>query len=493
MRRIIFIICAITFSAFQVESLLAFKLLDDKLAIKGNIQQILNVRIHEDVRDVRYSTFRTTFRLEGLYDIVATPDLDVNFYSSIKYYYDEALDLDSNQRHAIRYEAGSNKYRNFRRPRNAEEWLNELYFDIKYKDFQIRLGKQLVSWGETAEAQVVDVINPVDLKYIMAFPDWEDFKLGLWMARMIFTPENMWQNLSFELIVIPFDFEETRLPPAGSGLFFGAPQMPDHLMQKLLDRQTRDAPKDGIDSFEIGLRIRGYTPVMEGIDWTISHFYTRLDTPLVDKEQGFRNMTRMFLGGGSKGRIYTYPHYNSTAATFSTTWNRIGADIRGECAYNTNRDYNYGTGPQESYKIKKKDLVTTAITISKPTMIPYISTRLFGNRSRTVDIKLTWYQYWLLNHEHDRATDEYVQWESGNRDSRWTKFSLELATGFFYDTLNPFVNISYDTNGPLTFIGGLMYMPGDHFIWMLIYQQYNEAGMMRYQNQVTFSVTYNFW
>ncbi len=484
-KLILVILISLSFLILQGKTASAFKLLNGNLDCKGNIQQTLNLRTHEDVRDVRFSSFRTTFRFEGLYKMVKTSDLDMQFYMLAKYYYDEGLDLDSNQRHAIRKEGGKDKYRDFRRPRDLEEWLTEFYLDLKYKTFQARIGKQLVSWGETAESRVADLINPLDTKYLVAFPDWEDFKIGLWMIRLYYTPENFWQDLAFELLIIPFDFEEQRMPPAGSGLFFGSPVMEDRLFQRILDKQRRDAPDDGIRNFEIGLRIRGYWGIAEGIDWTISHFYTRLDTPLIAEEEGFARLFAMQLGFAPNGKVYTYPHYNSTAFTFSTTWDKIGSSIRGECVYNTNRDYQYGT-----YDIKEKDLITTALTFNRSTMVPYLSD---WNRSTAVEISLTLFQYWLLNYEHDRSTSDSIRWESGTRDPTWTKFSLSLSTGFFFYTLIPLINIVYDINGNTTVVGGVAYQPGDHWQWMVNYQQVNERGPARYQDQVIFSVRYEFW
>ena len=180
--------------------------------------------------------------------MVETPELDINLYALFGYYYDFALDIDSSYRKTIRYEAGGrHKYRDFRRPRNQEEWLKEFYLDIKYKDFQIRLGKQFARWGDTAESRVADLINPLDLKYMVSFPDWEDYKIGLWMARFYYTPANIWQDLSFEVIVIPFDFEEKKYPVAGSGMFFGGPVMDGALMQRMFDKRRRDAPDDGFN------------------------------------------------------------------------------------------------------------------------------------------------------------------------------------------------------------------------------------------------------
>jgi len=461
--------------------------------VKGSIQQTMNIKTHEDERDIRYQSFRSTLRGELLYQLAEGPNLNMQFYTLANYYYDYVLDIDTNHRHAVRDEAGGRrKYRDVRRPRDSDEWLSELYADVKYKDFQVRLGKQLVSWGETAESRVADLINPLDIKYLIAFPDWEDYKLGLWMARMYYTPPNMWQNLSFELIVIPFDFLETRTPPAGHAIYAGTPVLPDGWFQRVLDSQRRDRPADTLKNLEIGLRIRGYSNIGEGVDWTLSHFYTRLDTPIIDGAEGQSNLMGVLLTGRQRGTIWTYPHYNSTAFTFSTTWHKIASTIRGECAYNTNRDYNYGTAANNVSSTKEKDLLTIALTLDRKTMVPWLSE---WNRSRTVDFSFTFYQYWLLNHEYDKSTGEYLLWESGTRDSSWTKFTLSATTGFFFDSLITRMNFAYDVNGNSTIMPMIVYQPGDHWQWVLVYQQFNEGRVVpetRYGNQVLLSARYEF-
>ena len=475
------VLIALTALLMQSGYVSAWELLDDKLSIRGNIQQTMNIRTHRDSRNVRYSSFRSMVRGEALYNITEAPNTTLDFYILGNYYWDFALDIDANQRRAIANEAGRSRYSSFKRPREQEEWLTECYFDWKYKTFQARIGKQLASWGETAESRVADLINPLDTKYVIAFPDWEDYKIGLWMTRLYWTPENMWQDLSFELLIIPFDFEAQRVPPAGSGLFFGTDPMANRLQQRVMDKQRRDAPSDGRRNFEIGLRIRGYANIGEGFDWTLSHFYTRLDSPLIDEEKGFANFLRLALGL-RHGDVYTYPFYNSTAFTFSTTWDAIKSAIRGEMVYNSNRDYQSGnTGD-----IKERDLISWALTLSRQTMVPYLSD---WNRSTAFELSLTWYQYHLLNHDSD------ITWEAGygNRDSSWTKFNFQVIWPMFFATLTPVFNLVYDVNGNTTVVGALRYAPGDHWSWMCNYQQVNESSVGRYQNQVILSARYEFW
>ena len=469
----------------------AFKLLDNKLDVRGSLQQTMNILIHEEVRDIRYSSFRTMARLDALFESIRTQELSVKYYLLANYYFDEVLAIDSDLRSAIRNEAGKNKFKYYRRPRNSDEWLTELYADVIYKNFQVRLGKQIVSWGDVADAQVADVINPLDNKYRLAFPDWEDYKLGLWMVRMFYTPPNWWQDLSFELIVIPFDFEETRFPPA-PGLI-GLPVFPNFTAQKMMDAQRSDAPKDGHQCFEIGMRIRGYSSIFEGIDWTISHFYSRLDTPLVDGDRGASNIVKMMFGGRSRdGKTYTYPYYNSTALTASTTWDAIGAAVRTECAYNTNRDYQYGTS-SVSGGIKEKDLITATLKFSfSGIMVPYYSDRMFGNKNRAMSFSLTFSQYWMKNHEYNKHTGEYIMGET-KKDPRLSK--VAWAAMWFFNNDEWIVNYfgSYDSNSRGSHITGLMYKPDDHWTFSASYMKMAEAGISRYMDQVVLNVRYEFY
>ena len=59
---------------------LAFEWLDGNLEARGNFQQTMNIRTHEDVRDIRYSSFRSMLRGELRYKMVQNPDLKIEFY-----------------------------------------------------------------------------------------------------------------------------------------------------------------------------------------------------------------------------------------------------------------------------------------------------------------------------------------------------------------------------------------------------------------------------
>jgi hypothetical protein len=244
-----------------------------------------------------------------------------------------------------------------------------------------------------------------------------------------------------------------------------------------------DRPVNDWSNAEFGFRIRGLT---KGADWTLSHFYTRVDSPIIDGQRGLLELGKYVLGLPSDD-VFTYPHFSSTAFTFAKPWDWTKSTIRGEVVLNTNRYYQYG-----QFKKKKADLLTVAIAWGRNNMVPWLS---YWNKSRSVSTTLTWFHYRLFGHEYNKATGEFLVWESGpgKRDSTWNKLTLSIETGFVHDTIFTVFNFSYDFNGDNVVVGAIQYRPGDHWRWMLVYQQINELGHPgKLNNQVISSIRYEF-
>ena len=475
----------------------AFELFDGRLHEgKGDIMSSVNIRTHRDARDVQFSSFRTQAHIEGLYDLIRDHEaISVQVYGLFTYWYDWALHVDGGLKRAVRLESGgSHGLEEFRQSNEEEEIIKELYFDVMIgSSWQIRLGKQLVSWGETAEARVADVINPLDYSNLTAFPDWEDYKIGLWMARIFLTPPNMWQDLSFEFLLIP-GFEYDRMPAAGSGAYLGTPQgasfgtyyWPDY-MGRMLHERRANTPANTWKNFELGMRLRGLS---WGTDWTASVFYTRADSPIVDGTKGFNNLQTIInnkVNGVNNpyGNVYDYPRYTSVAFTFSRPVDVLKSTLRGELVGNIDRDYNYG-----AFRRKQCNLWTAALSWDRNNFVPFISE---WNRNRAISSTLTYYHYKLVGYHHDRLTGEYIRWENGRNDDTWDKITLTLSTGIYYDTILPAINILYDFHGNTTFLGQLKFAPGDHWRLTLIYQQVNEAGRVGHlSDQVICQIKYCF-
>lgn len=91
------------------------------------------------------------------------------------------------------------------------EWENDLReatADITYRGAAgnsfLRLGRQIVSWGEVVGVTILDKINPPDNSFQMFFLNPDDLKIPLWMARYNHSlPPMPGFNLNFDFVVIP--------------------------------------------------------------------------------------------------------------------------------------------------------------------------------------------------------------------------------------------------------------------------------------------------
>jgi len=463
-----------------------FKLFGRDLDVKGSLQTNLDVRTHRDVRDIQFSSWKQTLRVEGDYRISRTDDLDISLYALAHYYYDFGGSIDDNQRDAIRHEDdGSHALKNYRRSNEIEEILKELYLDIRGRTWEVRIGRQIVSWGETAFFQVADIINPLDLTNMKVWPDFDDLKVGLWMVRLFYTPERMWQNISFEVLLIPPDFQHQRMPPAGHGLFLGNPPMPDNVFGQLIHHMEHDKPGNDWNNFEWGVRIRGYT---WDTDWTLSYFRSRVDAGLVARDRGLNQMLNLIFGMPVTDRIFRFPKYHSAGFTFARSIPAIKSTVRGEMVLNFSH-YQYGM-PGTASDIKSRKLLVTALAVDRSIFVPWLTPL---NRMRYLSATITWYHYKLIGHKFDKNTGEYIDWGSGNRDSSRDVIDLMLDYGFYWDYILPTFMFAYDFNGTTTLSYVLKYAPGDHWRYQVSYQQSNEQGRGAHmQDQVMFSIQYEF-
>lgn len=62
------------------------------------------------------------------------------------------------------------------------DWLRELYADLSFSDWNVRLGKQQVVWGTADGIKLLDIINPTDFSE-MAQNAMEDSRIPIWMLN----------------------------------------------------------------------------------------------------------------------------------------------------------------------------------------------------------------------------------------------------------------------------------------------------------------------
>jgi hypothetical protein len=157
--------------------------------------------------------------------------------------------------------------------RDIDLW--EGYADIALNRMFLRVGKQIISWGETDLFPMLDRINPLDDTYGGIFEDLDDRRLPLWMVKGIYDlgQIGLVNSLSLEGFFNPgfIDQEVSPLAPAGTPYAFPFPESP--FATRLIE------PQDSIDDSRWGLRLQGV--IGENFNFSLAHYKTFLNTPAV--------------------------------------------------------------------------------------------------------------------------------------------------------------------------------------------------------------------
>ena len=155
--------------------------------------------------------------------------------------------------------------------------LRELYLDLLYEDFDIRLGRQQIVWGESIGLRILDVINPQDFREFI-LNDFIDARIPLWSLRLAYTLDD-W---TFEGLWLP-DFEASRPADQGSEFQFrhiplpALPVQPPPPFPSVQLRSVHEPedwrPRDS----EVGFRV---TRFLRNMDLSLNYLYAWGDFPV---------------------------------------------------------------------------------------------------------------------------------------------------------------------------------------------------------------------
>ena len=155
--------------------------------------------------------------------------------------------------------------------------LRELYLDVLYDDFDIRLGRQQIVWGESIGLRILDVINPQDFREFI-LNDFIDARIPLWSLRVGYTLSD-W---TFEGLWLP-DFEASRPADQGSEFQFRnvpLPALPVQPRPPFPSVQVGSVhqPEDWrLSDSEVGFRV---TRFMRNMDLSLNYLYSWGDFPV---------------------------------------------------------------------------------------------------------------------------------------------------------------------------------------------------------------------
>lgn len=258
--------------------------------------------------------------------------------------------------------------------RTAKEFVGEnfrLLDAYVYKDFEIgnqyasvRLGRQVVSWGEsTFIQQGINVINPIDVSKIRVAG--AELKEAFLPIDMITFSSSLTTNLSMEAVYL-FEFEQTDPDPAGTyfgtndfatpggeyvALGFGI--IPEYTLLPYLQSipgvealaaQTRDFSiqrrhvAGASDDGQYGLSFKYYSEPLNNTEFGFYYLNYHSRVPLISGT----SLGDPYRGTGptsanSGAYFIEFPEdINLYGLSFSTTINSIGWALQGELSYRDN-------------------------------------------------------------------------------------------------------------------------------------------------------------
>lgn len=262
--------------------------------------------------------------------------------------------------------------------RTAKEFVGEdfrLLDAYVYKDFDIgdqfasvRLGRQVVSWGEsTFIQQGINVINPIDVSKIRVAG--AELKEAFLPIDMISFSTSFTDNFSMEAVYM-FEFEQTDPDPAGTyfsnndfatpggeyvALGFGiVPELSDAaaIAQLPLPPALIAATLGNINNFSIlrtgtpptdddgqyGIAFRYYAEQLNNTEFGLYYLNYHSRVPLISGISLGQEGVGLGVTSPSSGSYFTeYPEdIDLYGLSFNTTINSLGVSLQGELSYRPN-------------------------------------------------------------------------------------------------------------------------------------------------------------
>ena len=435
------------------------KLMDGNLILSGFVKETFYYRTamydrEKPYHDNRMDFLQTSGLFEALYTLRDDEDFGIRVFAGFKYWLQKAQYFDEQYDRTL---SRNEKYK-WAHPRSFEDdVLTEAYVDITTGPWKIRVGKQIVIWGQLDLERVADVVNPLDIsRGPPGINTWEEVKKGLWMIRL-FYQSDLPGNLLFEVIFNPGDYETFEGPYEGTpmGALAFESRYPDPGQKKeigmysyIREKWMRDAPGWNLkDNYEFGFRIRGNT---FDIDWTLLYWNARDDGPVLDPDtnlnfllaygvtpydrgswdwtDGVGNEVTDSLGGFDPStRVFHFKRYETIGGTAQYYSHKLWDTVwRLEWFYEIDRPLNRAI---EGHNIitgwTRKDILGVAIQCNKKWKIPWFTKNVVKNLMLESNITYGWEK--VFNHDHDLVL--------ASRNYYWKNSSNDVVTLFMMQGL----------------------------------------------------------
>ena len=198
--------------------------------------------------------------------------------------------------------------------------LREIYADLYFKNFDLRVGKQQVVWGKADGVFITDIVSPLNLSEFL-LPDFDEIRTGVIAAKL----DYYIGNSTIELIAIPQFTPTTR--PNESSIWYIQPEFP---APATFD-WSKSTIKPSLENSEVFMK---WSAMTSKIDFDFMGGYTWDDNPTMHVQKQFGvDTTTMPPSPMLTGLTITPEHHRLTVAGGSFSSEIKGVILRGEAAY----------------------------------------------------------------------------------------------------------------------------------------------------------------
>lgn len=196
--------------------------------------------------------------------------------------------------------------------------MREIYLDLYFDNFDIRVGKQQIVWGKADGVFITDIVSPLNL-FEFLLPDFDEIRIGVYAAKV----DYYFGNSTIEFIWKPV--YAGNIFPAPGSIWYKPPELPAPA--------TYDYSKSKIDpSLENSEVYLKYSLSSSAIDFDLMAAYTWDATPSMYIKKEFTIDTA--TGSPVLSGLLITPEINRlTIAGGSFTSTIKSFVIRGEAAY----------------------------------------------------------------------------------------------------------------------------------------------------------------
>ena len=225
--------------------------------------------------------------------------------------------------------------------------MREIYADMYFNKFDVRIGKQQIVWGKADGVFITDIVSPLNLTEFL-LPDFDEIRTGVIAAKL----DYYIGNSTIELIAIP-QFTPT-IRPAPNSIWYIKPEFP---APTTFD-WSRNKIKPSFENTEVFMK---WSAMTSKVDFDIMGGYTWDDNPTMHVQKNFgMDTTNTPPSPMLTSLTITPEHHRLNVAGGSFSTEIRGLILRGEAAY-YNGKYFQTENPMAKDAIIQKDYINYVI------------------------------------------------------------------------------------------------------------------------------------